>query len=133
MYHTGCFNCGVLMKIVAKNPMWDRKHLFFMHISEYDTFYGELLPIPKWAEADSLCITADIPSKMRIIPKRLIVSIDDTAQKPVVAKPIKPIKTFNVKGSKGEIYTVTIDGKHSTCTCTGFGFRRTCKHIKEAS
>lgn len=121
------------MKIVAKNPMWDRKHLFFFHIDQFNTFYGDPLPSPGWMDVDSVCITADIPSKMRIIPRRLIVSIDDEAQAPVVDKNGIVNKTVRVKGSKGDTYVVTIKGGHKTCTCAGFGFRRTCKHIKEAA
>lgn len=121
------------MKIVAKNPAWDRKHLFFFYIDQYSTFYGDRLPTPSWVEKDAICITADIPSKMRIIPRKLIVSIDDLAQAPSIESSVLVNKTFGVKGSKGDTYIVTIDGKNKNCTCAGFGFRRTCKHIKEAS
>ena len=34
-----------------------------------------------------------------------------------------------VKGSKGEIYTIDLDAK--TCTCAGYTFRGTCKHTKD--
>ena len=40
------------------------------------------------------------------------------------------LQTYTVAGSKGAVYTVTIlpTGKRS-CTCPGYNFRRTCKHI----
>jgi len=39
--------------------------------------------------------------------------------------------THKVKGSKGSMYDVIIDTINgNSCTCVGFSFHRTCKHIK---
>lgn len=47
----------------------------------------------------------------------------------------KPVVTTRkehvVKGSTGKLYTVIIDAKGNSCSCPGFGFYRTCKHIKQ--
>jgi hypothetical protein len=40
-------------------------------------------------------------------------------------------KTFSVQGSKGNKYSVTRTSKGWSCTCTGFQFRKVCKHITE--
>lgn len=37
-----------------------------------------------------------------------------------------------VTGSRGEAYTVARKNQAWTCTCTGFKFRRNCKHIGQA-
>lgn len=45
---------------------------------------------------------------------------------------IEEIAESNVKlvmGSKGETYTVNLD--EHTCTCQGYTYRGTCKHVKE--
>jgi hypothetical protein len=38
-------------------------------------------------------------------------------------------KTWQVKGSKGDTYTVTLNNNAFACSCTGFKFRSTCKHV----
>ena len=38
--------------------------------------------------------------------------------------------TWEVQGSKGNTYKVTLAGKLWGCTCPGFNWRRTCKHIE---
>ena len=47
---------------------------------------------------------------------------------------VKPKDAIEVKGSNGKVYLLTKNnsGKYS-CTCPGFTFRHTCKHIKEVS
>ena len=40
-------------------------------------------------------------------------------------------KTWSVKGSKGNVYTVKLSEGTFSCTCPGYGFRRKCRHITE--
>lgn len=39
-------------------------------------------------------------------------------------------KTWIVKGSKGDEYTVTEDSGNFQCSCSGFRFRGSCKHVE---
>jgi hypothetical protein len=39
------------------------------------------------------------------------------------------VKSIQVKGSKGNTYTVTKQGDKWKCQCSGFQFRGKCKHI----
>jgi hypothetical protein len=41
-----------------------------------------------------------------------------------------PVKTIEVKGSKGKIYKVTKTGDKVEVQCRGFQFRQDCKHIQ---
>jgi len=72
---------------------------------------NQWLPIPKNVTLDMLR-NAWIPDR----PKKQI------------SKPGQ----WTIKGSKGDSYTVTSKDGQWNCTCTGFGFRRKCKHIESA-
>jgi hypothetical protein len=39
-------------------------------------------------------------------------------------------RVWVVKGSKGDEYTVTEDSGNFNCSCSGFRFRGTCKHVE---
>ena len=42
-------------------------------------------------------------------------------------------QTWRVPGSKGGEYVVSFDGGQWSCSCSGYSFRRTCRHISELS
>lgn len=95
-------------------------------------YEGELVAVPSWVEYDAIAMTTGESGKfrVRIIDKSNVVNIDgETIEIPVQASKVKEIL---VKGSKGDTYVVTIEGKRYNCTCSGFQFRRSCRHIMEA-
>lgn len=40
------------------------------------------------------------------------------------------VHVWQVKGSKDNVYTVTQHGAVKSCTCPGYTFRKTCKHVQ---
>jgi len=93
-------------------------------------YSGEEMPLPKWVDYPAIALsTGERSFPIRIIAREHIIKIGD---KPVehkfVAEPVTK-RTIKVSGSKGSTYLVTIDGKYKSCTCSGFQFRRSCKHI----
>lgn len=44
---------------------------------------------------------------------------------------LKQPNTYQVNGSKGAVYTVTVASYGTKCTCPAGKFRGKCKHIKE--
>jgi hypothetical protein len=73
-------------------------------------------------------------AEIRVLSGR--IKIDRRGRKflPLTPNPFSTPKaarttTVEVLGSKGQTYLV--DTEAQTCTCQGFTFRGTCKHIKE--
>jgi hypothetical protein len=111
------------MQVTVRNPLFGSEGYHFDQ-PEFFTYCGESATL-KHVGADSLALSTGISDfPVRVIPRSWIVSIDGTAYTHTSSQTTTRI----VKGSKGEEYTVTLGAK-PTCTCTGFQFRRTCKHI----
>lgn len=47
-------------------------------------------------------------------------------------KPAGKVGSFQIEGSKGDIYIVTLDNDKASCTCPAGSHGRACKHIKAA-
>jgi hypothetical protein len=45
--------------------------------------------------------------------------------------PVIKRNEYAIKGSTGKTYSVVIDPKGNSCSCTGFTFYRKCKHIEQ--
>lgn len=115
------------MKITVRNPEFNRPGIWFFEQPEFFEYEGEEVAV-KWLRPDQIALSTGNPEfPFRVISRNKIVSINN---KPVEQKESQ-VKTFNVKGSKGDSYTVTIGNGKSHCTCSGFQFRRTCKHVTE--
>lgn len=116
--------------VTVRNPMYDRRNLYAYPIREFTKYVGAIIPNPKWVAADCVCLsTGDIAFPFRIIEKSLIV--DSTTDIPY-NKPIEDKNVFSCRGTDGSIYTITREGSQWSCTCTGFGFRKDCKHVNAA-
>jgi hypothetical protein len=116
------------MKIVVKNPEFNRPGIWFFEQPEFFEYNGEEVNV-KWLKPSEIALsTGNAEFPFRIINKRNIAFIDD---KPVETQQDSAVKTFVVKGSKGDEYVVTIGNGKYHCTCSGFQFRKTCKHITE--
>jgi hypothetical protein len=100
------------------------------------TFAGKIVGRADYDPKDSLRITGDNRMPIRVITFAKIVSYNGKPFKytPTVAvdpkKPAPP-KVVKVEGSKpGKFYDLTISADGSKmCSCPGFGFRGSCKHI----
>jgi hypothetical protein len=113
--------------VVCKNPQ-SRKG--FVPAPKTIAYSGEFVAVPAWVDYPAVALTTgERKFKFRIIPKDVIISIDGNAHVEEIKTPRS--QTFTVAGSKGNVYTVSVEGKNKTCTCPAFQFRRSCKHIAQ--
>ena len=119
------------MRVVVRNSKYAKRHLWGFIQPEFFVYEGEQVPAFKWSEPGTVCLTTGDPKfPVRQIHPDDIVSIDDaTVDAP---KPKTEERVMLVQGSKGSTYTVTIGPRGNSCTCSGFGFRRSCKHVIQA-
>ena len=74
----------------------------------------------------------DSPVRVREIPLDRITNIEysDGRTDAKEAK-VGDVKSWTVQGSRGNSYVVVCAIHRWSCTCPGFQFRKTCRHIKE--
>ena len=112
------------MKIKVKNTMWERRTSYFFEIPEFNIYQGEEVKV-KWCKPEELAISTDIKDfPFRIVQRKNIIEINDKPYSFEVKAKSQQVRS--VQGSKGAVYEVT---DHS-CTCPGFTFRGTCKHLE---
>lgn len=92
------------------------------------SYTGDIVSSSNYDPPDSIRMSTDIKDfPFRVIMKKNIRSLDG---KPFDFKVTKD-RVIKVKGSNGNEYTVKESGGTKTCSCPGFQFRKTCKHLKE--
>lgn len=92
---------------------------------------GEVVATPQWVN-DRNCFALVVPNSevpLRVININHVLSING---KSTAAPKAQDIKVYVVSGSKGDQYAVTHEKNKWYCTCQGFAFRKTCKHIAQA-
>lgn len=119
---------GEHITVVVRSGMAPYKHLYADGvITEFLTFSGVVVEGDKW-QKNMLCLsTGSRQFPIRSIDMTRIISINGTKNKKMTTIPKN--RSWIVKGSKGNSYTVTEENGLRSCTCVGFEFRRQCKHL----
>ena len=98
------------------------------------TISGVVETATKFTPPDFVRIATDFDSPVRIreVPLNRITQIEyaDGTQASQQATN-NETKTWVVEGSRGSRYTVIRNKSSWSCTCPGFQFRRSCKHVRE--
>jgi len=115
------------MKVKVQNPQFNRLGIWMFDQPEFFEYEGDEVQV-KWLNPGQIALSTGNPEfPFRVLNRSTIVSINNQT----IEQKESAVKTFTVKGSKGDTYTVTVNSGASHCTCSGFQFRKSCKHVKE--
>ena len=88
---------------------------------------GVVVNNPKWVDANSITIETGIKDfPVSIISIKNIKKVDI-----IKGSTSDSTKYFNIQGSKGSTYVVSVRENQYSCTCTGFKYHGKCKHGEE--
>lgn len=125
---------GTQVEVLYRNPTFERRHLYANHmlIPEFLTYSGAVYPRQRWQAPATLNLTTGDPGfPWRELQDRHIVHVSVGGQEIRPAAEAKKDRVWEVSGSKGNVYTVTETAGKRTCTCAGFQFRHSCRHVNE--
>jgi len=93
---------------------------------------GEQLNTIKWLQPDEIAVANPAhPNGFSILHKKNILWIKDLAGKRSTVKVDEDYRQWTVKGSKGNEYLVIRQKGKFQCSCLGFTYRGSCKHISD--
>ena len=93
---------------------------------------GQQLDNIKWLKPDEIAIAnPQHPNGFSILHKKNILWIKDLQGRKSTVKIDPDYKQWTVKGSKGNDYLVIRSKGQYNCTCPGFTYRKSCRHITE--
>jgi len=104
-------------------------HLYIPPVPEYTVYEGTVVKPYPWLSASEIALATANPN----FPISVInlASVDGVE---LIAGQLSTVdaqnRSITVDGSRGKQYTVTRAGAKITCTCEGFTFRKSCKHLK---
>ena len=126
---------GTEVEVVYRNRQYDKREAYasYMNIPEFITYTGSVYPRQKWQAPTTLNLTTGIKEwPWRELQDDCIVKVTASGKDiKIGSSPRAQDRVWEIAGSKGNTYTVTeISGKR-TCTCPGFTYRHSCRHISE--
>ena len=93
---------------------------------------GEILNSIKWLKPDEMALTNPAhPNGFSILHKKNILWIKDADGRKAAVKIDSDYKQWTVQGSKGNSYLVIRQKGQYNCTCPGYTYRKSCRHIVE--
>lgn len=122
---------GQTVTLKVRNPLYESRDKFANKYvgPEFEEYTGTVVNVPHF-NGDVGLTTDDPYFPIRRISRAAIVEVNSARVD--LSETISLPSKKTVTGSKGQTYVVTtVDGK-SYCTCQGFKFRKTCRHVIKA-
>ncbi len=124
---------GTEVEVCMKNPLMLTARYSGMPDSNW--YRGKVMKSLNWMSPDMFCLSTDIKeSPIRILDQDRILDLryvdGSTAEHVELAEKPK-FQIWQVDGSKGNVYTVTLDSGKWSCDCVAGRFNRPCKHVKK--
>jgi len=121
-------NIGSVVKVTTRRP---NEWILSTDKWRYNVHEGVVVRSNAWDQPDTFKLQVDNP--MHPNPIIALHNVHEIVYVSGEGSAVSDsIKSITVKGSKGNVYTVTKVGGQWQCTCPGYQFRKACKHLDEA-
>ena len=124
-------NVGDVVTVKVRNSLYHARDRYANGYigPEFNEYTGTVVQ-QKWYGDDKIGLTTDMPHfPVRVLSRENIVEVSGAK---FDYAPVKSAReTITVQGSKGNTYIVTKENGKATCTCPGYSYRKSCRHIDE--
>jgi hypothetical protein len=115
------------LRVVREVTEWDVEYRQPNHV--YLMQGDRVLAYVPWGEKEVRKL--DSRPRLDVRGRRFVDAKDQWNLLSIAAERDLTIKTWQIKGSKGDAYTVSLENDRWGCTCPGHGFRGRCRHVDE--
>ena len=122
---------GNTVTVKVRNSLYDVRDRYANgYVGPEFNEYTGIVVHEKWYGDDKIGLTTDMKHfPVRVLSRANIVEVMGAK---VDYTPVKSSReTITVQGSKGNTYIVTKENGKVSCSCPGYSYRKSCRHIDE--
>ena len=124
-------NVGDTVTVKVRNSLYDVRDRYANgYVGPEFNEYTGIVVHEKWYGDDKIGLTTDMKHfPVRVLSRANIVEVSGAK---FDYTPVKSNReTITVQGSKGNTYIVTKENGKASCSCPGYSYRKSCRHIDE--
>jgi hypothetical protein len=117
--------------VKVRNSLYDIRHRYANGYigPEFEEYTGTMIEEPWMGSEQFGLTTSDRRFPMRVLSRRNVVEIGGAKIAPLSISDDVVTKIYH--SSTGSKYIVKKQNGSITCTCVGFSYRKSCKHVKQ--